>query len=155
MSISLTSPIMGSAQTGLTSPTYTLSADIAPDINGKQYAVTALGGTQTGVTTHTMASPFTVTFTRVKNVRSVPTPNPTTGTIGNAPMNVSKVIVRKGVTPLAGQAAQVAFVKVEIGIPAGSDSADAINLRAMLSACIGALSQQSAGLGDTVITNLL
>lgn len=155
MAFSPTSPVTGAAQTGLTSPTYTLSADVAPDVNGKQYAVTALGGTQTNVTTHSMASPFTVTFTRVKNVRSAPMPNPSTGLIGNAPMNTSKYIVRKGVLPLASQAAQVAFVKMEIGIPAGSDTADAVNIRAMLSAAIGILQQQSAGIGDTVITNLL
>lgn len=150
-----TSPVTGAAQTGFTAPTYTLSADVAPDINGKQFAVTALGGTQTGVTTHTMASPFTATFTRVKNVRSAPMPNPSTGLIGNSPMNVSKYIVRKGVVPLAGQAAQVASIKVEISIPAGSDSADSNNIRAMLALAFGLASQQSAGIGDTVITNLI
>lgn len=155
MAYNPSTPVTGAAQTGLTSPTYTLSVDVAPDMYGKQYAVTALGGTQVGVTTHSMASPFTITFTRVKNVRSVPVPNPSTGIIGNAPMNTSKFIVRKGVTPLAGQAAQVAFVKMEIGIPAGSDTADAANVRAMLSAAIGVLQQQAAGIGDTVITNLL
>lgn len=155
MAFNPSSPVTGAAQTGLTSPTYTLSVDVAPDVNGKQFAVTASGGTQTGVTLHSMASPFTVTYTRVKSVRSVPAPNPTTGQIGNAPMNVSKFIVRKGVTPLAGQAAQVASVKMEISVPAGSDVADPQNLRAMLSAAIGVLQQQSAGIGDTVITNLL
>lgn len=155
MAYSPSTPVTGAAQTGFTSPTYTLSSDVAPDMNGKQHAVTAIGGTQAGVTTHSMASPFTVTFTRVKSVRTVPQPNPTTGIIGNAPMNVSKFIVRKGVTPLAGQAAQVASVKMEISVPAGSDVADPQNLRAMLSAAIGVLQQQSAGIGDTVITNLL
>lgn len=150
-----TSPVTGASQTGLTSPTYTLTNDVAPDINGKQFAVTALGGTQTNVTPHTMASPFTVTFTRVKNVRTVPTPNPSTGVIGNSPMNISKFNVRKGVVPLAGQAAQTAYVRMEIGIPAGSDTADAANLRAMLSCAIGVLNQQSAGIGESVITNLI
>lgn len=150
-----TSPVTGASQTGLTSPTYTLTNDVAPDINGKQFAVTALGGTQTNVTPHSMASPFTVTFTRVKNVRTVPTPNPSTGVIGNSPMNISKFNVRKGVVPLAGQAAQTAYVRMEIGIPAGSDTADAANLRAMLSCAIGVLNQQSAGIGESVITNLI
>jgi hypothetical protein len=49
MSISVTSPITGGAQTGLTSPTYTVVTDTAPPGNpGKQVAVTALGGTQAG-----------------------------------------------------------------------------------------------------------
>lgn len=59
MSFTLTSPITGAAQTGFTSPTYTLTSDLAPDNNGKQVAVTALGGTQVGVTTHSVAAPFT------------------------------------------------------------------------------------------------
>lgn len=155
MAFNPTSPVTGAAQTGLTSPTYTLSSDVAPDANGRQFAVTAIGGTQTGVTTHSMASPFTTTFTRVKTVRTAPVPNPTTGAIGNAPMNVSKFIVRKGMLPLANQPAQVGYVRVEIGIPAGSDTADAPNVKAMLSAAIGILSQQSAGIGETVLTNLL
>lgn len=150
-----TSPVTGASQTGLTGPTYTLTPDVAPDINGKQYAVTALGGTQINVTTHSMASPFTVTYTRVKNVRTTPTPNPSTGVIGNSPMNISKFNVRKGVVPLAGQAAQTAYVRMEIGVPAGSDTADAVNLRAMLSCAIGVLSQQAAGIGDSVVTNLI
>jgi hypothetical protein len=64
MAYSPTSPVTGAAQTGLTSPTYTLSTDVAPSINGKQHAITALGGTQTGVNSHSVAAPFTCTFVR-------------------------------------------------------------------------------------------
>jgi len=61
MTWSPTTPVTGGAQTGFTAPTYTLSVDTAPDINGKQHAVTALGGTQAGVTSHSVSNPFTVT----------------------------------------------------------------------------------------------
>jgi len=42
MTFALSSPVTGAAQTGLTSPTYTVTADTPPDANAKQYAVTAL-----------------------------------------------------------------------------------------------------------------
>lgn len=155
MTITVTSPITGTAQTGLTAPTYTLTADIAPDANGKQNAVTALGGTQTGVTSHSVAAPFTVTAVRPKVFKALGKPNPTTGLIKDVPVNVYKVITRKGVLPLAGQPYVIALCKTEISVPAGSDLADAANIRAMLSAHIGALSQQSAGIGDTAVSGII
>lgn len=155
MTISVTSPITGAAQTGLTNPTYTLTADTAPDINGKQNAVTALGGTQTGVTYHSVASPFTITATRPKVFRALGKPNPVTGLVKDVPMNTYTVLTRKGVLPLANQPFAIAMIKTTISIPAGSDTADAANLRAALSAHIGALSQQSAGIGDTAVSGIL
>jgi len=71
MTISYTNPVTGAAQTGLTSPTYTLVADIAPDVNGRQWAVSALGGTQTGVRTHSASDPFTITVMRPKVFQSL------------------------------------------------------------------------------------
>lgn len=155
MTISVTSPITGAAQTGLTNPTYTLTADTAPDINGKQNAITALGGTQTGVTVHSVASPFTVTATRPKVFRALGKPNPVTGLVKDVPMNTYTVLTRKGVLPLANQPYAIAMIKTTISIPAGSDTADSANLRAALSAHIGALSQQSAGIGDTAVSGIL
>lgn len=155
MSISLTTPVTGAAQTGFTSPTYTLTTDFAPDNNGKQWAVTALGGTQTGVTTHSMSSPFTITATRPKVVKALGKPNPVTGLVSNVPRNSFKWIVRKGVTPASGQPYQIALFTLTGDVPAGSDTYDAANLRAAGSLLIGALNQQSAGWGDTLVSNLL
>lgn len=155
MTITVTSPITGAAQTGLTSPTYTLTADVAPDSNGKQNAVTALGGTQTGVTTHSVASPFTITATRPKVFRVLGKPNPTTGLVKDVPMNTYTVLTRKGVLPLAAQPYVNCMIKTTISIPAGSDTADPANLRAALSAHIGALYQQSAGIGDTSVSGII
>lgn len=154
MAWNLTSPVTGAAQTGLTSPTYTLSTDTAPEITGKQMAVTALGGTQTGVTTHSATVPFTVTHFRPKVFKALGMPNPTTGVISSVPYNVHKVIVRKGVTPAASQQARPARVTVLVEVPAGAETYDAPNVRAMLSLAIGALSQQSAGVGDTVVSGI-
>lgn len=155
MAFSLTSPITGGAQTGFTSPTYTHVADVAPDVNGKQVAVSALGGTQAGVTAHSVASPFTVTIVRPKSFKSLSPVVPGTGLLPSVPKNNWKIIVRKGVTPLAGQPAAVMLIKIELDVPAGSDTADAPNIRAAISAAIGALNQQSAGLGDTLVSGIV
>lgn len=155
MSWSPTSPITGAAQTGFTAPTYTHVADVAPDVNGKQVAVSALGGTQAGVTVHSVASPFTVTMIRPKAFKSLSPVVPNTGLLPSVPKNSWKCIIRKGVTPLAGQPASVMLIKIEVDVPAGSDTADAPNVRAAISAAIGVLNQQSAGLGDTLVSGVL
>jgi hypothetical protein len=156
MAVNLSSPITGLAQTGLTSPTYTIVADTSPSGNpGKQNAVTALGGTQTGVDTHSISKPFTINVTRPASYRALPQPNPVTGVVANVPKNATKVITRKGVIPLAGQASQILLIETTISVPAGSDTADPQNIRAALSAHFGALSQVSAGIGDTVINGVL
>lgn len=155
MTWSLTSPITGAAQTGFTAPTYTHVADQAPDVNGKQVAVTALGGTQAGVVVHSVAAPFTITQFRPKVPKVLSKPNPVTGLLPSVPMNTYKTITRKGVLPLAGQPYAVARMTTVMEVPAGSDAADPANLRAMLSAHIGALSQQSSGLGDTAVSGVL
>lgn len=156
MSISVTSPITGAAQTGLTSPTYTVTADVAPPGNpGEQVAVTGLGGTQTGVTTHSVAAPFTINFTRPASPKVLGTPNPVTGVVGSVPTNTYKVITRKGVLPLAGQPFKVMNITTTIDVPAGADTADPANIRAALSAHFGAVAQQSAGIGDLTVTGIL
>lgn len=155
MAIALTTPITGGAQTGFTAPTYTIVTDLAPSPQGKQVAVTALGGTQVGVTTHTVSSPFTINFVRPATYKVLGKPNPTTGLIKDVPRNTYKWIIRKGVTPLAGQPFAVMQVSVNIDVPAGADSADAPNVRACLAAAIGALNQTSAGLGDTANSGIV
>lgn len=154
MTVSISSPVTGSAQTGLTSPTYTLANDVAPDNNGKQWAVTALGGTQTGVSVHSVSSPFTTTFVRPRVLRALPDVN-SVGRVVNVPNNVYRLITRKGVIPLAGQASRTMIVETLIHVPAGSDAADSEDIRAALSLHIGSLTQQSAGIGDTCATGVI
>lgn len=155
MTWALTSPITGLAQTGFTTPTYTVAADSAPDVNGKQVAVTALGGTQAGVTANAVSSPFTITFWRPKTFKSLGKPNPVTGLISNVPFNVWKVICRKGMLPLAGQPPQTAVFTLTMEIPAGADSASPAEIRGALSALFGAVSQQTSGVGDTLVTGVV
>jgi len=151
----LTSPITGGAQTGFTAPTYTLTSDIAPDVNGKQWAVTGLGGTQTGVLAHSAGSPFTVTIQRPKVLKLLPSGSVSNSIIRSIPRNAWKVIVRKGVTPASGQPASVALFTGEYSLPAGADTFDPTNIRALNSAIVGALSQISAAWGDSQVTGIL
>lgn len=155
MTLALSTPVTGGAQTGLTSPTYTLSTDAAPTNTGKQYAVSALGGTQAGVDTSSSPSrPFTITLSKPPVLRGAPAVNQVTGLLGSVPRNTYKIIGRKGVTVVSGQAPQVMNVTVTIDVPAGADSADAANVRALLSLVIGSMNQVSAGIGDTCVTGI-
>jgi hypothetical protein len=155
MTVSLSSPVTGSTQTGLTSPTYTVTSDTSPNSYSKQWAVTALGGTQTGVIPHSVASPFTIAAYRPAQFKQLGPVRAATGQLGAVPINTYRVNTRKGVIPLAGQAAVPASINSSLNIPAGSDTADPTSLRAMISAHIGTLSQISAGLGDTAQNGLL
>jgi hypothetical protein len=155
MTIALSSPVTGGAQTGFTSPTYTVVADTPPNSYSKQYAVTALGGTQALVDVHGASKPFTVTFQRPNNIRSAPVPNPVTGVMPNSPRNVYSVVVRKGMIPGVSQNPQVAVLRCDLSVVAGADLQEPEDVRAALSLLIGSLNQQSAGLGDTLINALL
>jgi len=155
MSFTLTTPITGAAQTGFTAPTYTIVSDTPPDNNAKQVVVTALGGTQAGVTAHTVAAPFTIAMWRPKAFQALAPVNAVTGVLAKVPYNTYKIITRKGVTPLAGQAFKNCVITTQIEVPAGSDTADAANLRAALSAHFGAVAQQSAGIGDSTVNGVL
>jgi len=153
--ISWTSPITGSTVTGLTSPTYTFVADLAPDFTGKQIAITALGGTQVGVTTHTASSPFTQTFWRPAVLSAPPQINPITGLFKSRPKNnVYRLLTRKGVTPALNQLVSTELIRTELSIPAGAETYDTPNVRAAIAAHIGLLNQISAGLSDTAVTGI-
>lgn len=153
--ITIPNSLTGAAQTGFTTPGYITVVDTPPDVNSKQVAVAAITGTQAGVDAHSVSRPFTLTATRPKNYQVLGKPNPTTGLIASVPINTTKLLTRKGVLVLAGQPSQVAIIRSELQVPAGSDTADSANLRAAISAHIGLLSAISSGLGDTVINGVL
>jgi hypothetical protein len=150
MAISPTSPLPGATQPDLTSPTYTLVSDYGPNSHSKQWIVSSLGGTQTGVDTHSVSKPFTLTVERPSNFRQFGGVNPVTGVVSNVPNNVYVVRTRKGVVPLSGQNPRNCIMETRIVVPAGSDTADLVNLEAGLSAHIGLLSDISTDLGGTV-----
>lgn len=155
MSFAPASPVTGAAVAGLTSPTYTLTTDVAPNINGKQYAITALGGTQTGVDVNTVSKPFSLSFFRPPALRTLPQANPVTGVIKNIPMNVYKMITRKGALPAANQVPMTARITTTIEVPAGADTYEPEELRAMISAHFGAGWAQASGIADTVVSGVI
>jgi hypothetical protein len=88
-------------------------------------------------------------------MKTLPAPNPVTGIIKQVPKNVYKVIVRKGAVPYANQQAQIAMINATIEVPAGTDTYEPEEIRAMLSLFVGALNQISSGFGDTAVTGIL
>lgn len=155
MSFNPSGAVTGATVTGLTSPTYTVTADTPPSNNAKQFAVLTVGGTQTGVDVHSVSKPFTVTMFRPAGLRTLPQANTSTGVVKNVPNNTYKIISRKGASPASGQVPLVARITTTIDIPAGTDTYEPEDIRAMLSCHIGILSNQSAGISDTVLTGVL
>jgi hypothetical protein len=155
MALSPSSPLTGAAITGLTNPTYTLTVDTPPDINAKQWAVTALGGTQTDVVAHSPDRPFTVTVKRPKVLKLQGSPNPITGVVPKSGMNEYAIIIRKGVSTDLNGAAAVAVADVRVRIPVGSTVNDSKNLLALFSALGGFIANQVQGLSDTTSTGIL
>jgi hypothetical protein len=153
MAISLTT-ITGAAITGLTSPTYTPTADVPPNAWSKQWSITGIGGTQSGVDTGASASrPWSVTFSRPQNIRQLNAVD-SNNVLRSVPMNTYVVIGRKGVTPLAGQPAKTMIQRMESSVPAGADTADIPNVKAANSCFLGALWQQAQGLVDLQLTGV-
>lgn len=148
------SNVTGAAISGLTSPVYNVTADTPPNASSKQYAVSSLGGTQTGVIAHSLGAPFTLTMFRPASIKSLGAPN-SAGVIKSFPKNSFEILTRKGVNVLANQPVQLATIRTTITMPAGTDTYDAVSIKAMISAHIGLLSQIPQGISDTVLTGTL
>jgi hypothetical protein len=156
MSIDLvTTPVTGGPQTGFTSPTYTIAVDSNPDFNGKQSVVTALGGTQVGVTVHSASSPFSVAFFKPKVVRTLPKVDLNGGYSAGIPLNVYSFYVRKGAVPAANQVPVACWTKVQFGIPAGVDTYSPAEVRGMTSLVTGLMWNRASGLGDTLVSAVM
>lgn len=151
--INLTSPVTGQAITGLTSPTYTLTSDGAlPAGVSVGWYVSALGGTQTGVTAHSIASPFTISW---KNPKTLVTPGivDATGVYrAQARRNHYELLTRKGAVPISGQAPRMNFVKTTFDVEAGCETTSQNEIAAELSLHIGALTQMRDGILATLVS---
>lgn len=147
MPFSPSSPVSGTNVAALVSPTFTLSSDTPPSGNGKQYAVTAVGGTVVGVTTHKASAPFTLSAFKPATVKTLPPVNPVTGALPQAGNNVYSVITRKACVPLDGQAPRVMIIRTEISVPAGCEVADLPNVAAALSLHSSVINGQADNLG--------
>lgn len=125
--------ITGVTANGLTSPTFTLASDNQPSLNSRSAIVTSLGGTQTGVRTHSPSDPFSITVVKPVTYAGVPAA-PAVGAIGRVQRNKTSAVFRKGVIPLTGQAAQLAEIRVDMMIPAGAEVYDKPNIAAVQAA---------------------
>lgn len=153
MSFAPSSPISGSPVTGLTSPTYTLTSDNPPSPQGKQYYVSALGGTQTGVVPHSASRPFTLSAFKPAALQQLGAIVPSTGALSRVPVNTYKWITRKSVVPLSGQPGRVMVITTTAEVPAGADTADAVNVAAGFSAHGALISgANTQGMYDTVLS---
>lgn len=156
MSFAPASPVTGAPATGFTAPTYTLSSDTPPNAYTIQKAVTAIGGTQTGVdAASSVSKPFTIGFSRPAAFKGMPAVNPVTGVLPRVGNNVYTLLTRKGVLPLAGQQPVVMTIRTEISVPAGADTADAANIKAALSLHAGVLWEQSNEIDGTLTSGVL
>lgn len=152
--ISMTGAVTGAIVTGLTSPTFTLTADGAADAFSAQSAVTTLGGTQTGAAVHSVSQPFTVTIRRPRNLKVLGKAN-LNGYISNVGRNTYTMLFRKGVTPLAGQPFSIAIARFETEIPSGAEVADVANLKSWISFMGGFISSNATGLFQTWTDGIL
>lgn len=155
MTISLTTPVTGGAQTGFTSPTYTIVQDNAVDGNVKRWLVTALGGTQAGVRTHSVSDEFSVTIVKPKVMKVIQAFSSLLPNSFKPAYNRYWFIFRKGGIPASGLVSIPQTVRIPIDIAAGVDNFDAANMRALISFAVGCLNQVSAGIGDTLATGAL
>jgi hypothetical protein len=147
--------VTGGAQTGFTSPTYTLAVDNAVDGNVKKWVVTALGGTQSGVRVHSVSDEFSVTIVKPKLMKMIQAFSSLLPNAFKPAYNRYWIIVRKGVLPASGLVSVPNVVRIPCDIAAGSDNFDAPNVRAMVSLAVGVWNTQSAGLGDTFCNGIL
>jgi hypothetical protein len=150
MAFTPSSPVSGPNVAALATPTYTLTVDSPPAPNGKQYTVSALGGTQTNVAVHSISKPFTLSAFKPSVTKTLPPVNPVTGALPALGVNTFSVLVRKGVVPLTGQTPRVMLVRVSLEIPAGAELNDLPNVAAAISLATGAVYAQAAGLGTLV-----
>jgi len=154
MPFSPDSSTTGGTVTGLTSPTYTLVSDQAPAVNAKQWAVSALGGTQGSASANSVSKPFTASFYKPAVPRALPAANPLTGLRGSVPNNQYKLIIRKGGYSEAGTPC-TAIARLTVDIPAGMDAYNPDEVRALVSFLVGILNEESADFADTLLTGVL
>ncbi len=139
--LDLTTSLTGAVITGLTSPTYDLVEDEKPSLNARQSIVTALGGTQTGVRTHSPTDPFVVTISKPNVSANLPQV-PLNGVLGRVARNLTSFVTRKGTLPLIGQNPQVSEIRTDMKVIAGAEVNDLPNIAAALSVHIGMLTRE-------------
>jgi len=139
MPITLSSPVSGvSSQPDLTSPTFTVVAIPAAVDGALSYGVSALGGTQTGVSAHSLAKPFTHTAYANMNIRT----SDKTGTA----VNKTRTMTRKGLVCDALGTIRQGSIEMILRLPAGSEQFDPVSVQSLISCSLGCNSQQGTAI---------
>lgn len=153
--MNLSTPVAGLAQEGFTDPSIELAPDSAPSPNGKQWYVSGVSG-MPDVTTHSVASPYTVSVFRPATIKVAgPGQATATGVVVNQPKNTYKVITRKAVTINSLGAKAIALVTTSIDVPVGTSDEDLAALKAAISLHGGALIQDPDQWWETAQTGAL
>lgn len=141
MPISLTGPTAAITSDTLTGATYTFTADMASDNRSKVFVVTTLGGTQTGVSAHTVDAPKMFIVKKPAVYQQPSSYNTVTGRYGKVPKNVTRVLFR-GSAKVAANQWELMPISLDIGVPAGATSYDRANVDASFSAFVAGLWDQ-------------
>jgi hypothetical protein len=151
----MTGAVTGGPQVGYTTPVFNMVLDNRPDVRSTQSAITSLGGTMTGVTTHTINAAFTCTVRRPsvwKNL-GMALLNGVTAQYSKVPYNEQVIIVRKAAQVALGQWWTNEW-RLACKIYAGSETYDAPNVRAGASFLAGFLWQNSSGFGQSLVDGI-
>jgi len=146
--------ITGATQTAFTTPAYTLAQDNAPPVLGsRQHVVTAIGGTQANVRASTAGDPFTVLLRKFP-YRALPSKNPVTGLYGSIPRNKVEFLFRKGLKVDSAGLIVPGDVRISASIPAGSETNDSANIRALICFMIGLLAEEAEDIAESMISGV-
>lgn len=147
--------VTGAPNTGLTTPTYTLSLDKAPTYLGIQHAVTSLGGTQTGVSTNSPLLPFTVNLIRPASLKQLAAIRTGSNQLLSNNRNKWRMVFRKGCLLAASPVYGQANVGIDFDLPAGMEVTASPELRALMSLIGGILNSNAVGLTDSFATGVV
>lgn len=138
------------AQTGFTTATGTCTTGRAPDAQSSRFDVTALGGTQAGVRAHSMSDPFSILLRAPKSAKPRPVISADGLIVGNVALNEFQALVTKGCY-VYGTNPRNAYADLRVKVPAGADTVDPANIRAMIGFLVGVLNTYSATIGTDAV----
>lgn len=153
MTISLAGPTAAGTTTALTAATYTFLPDMANDNRTKVFYVSAVGGTQSGVTVHRGDKPKQWMIKRPAVIKTPSAYNQVSGRYGRVPKNVVRTIF-KGAADIAANQPEPLLVTTDFSIPAGAPVYDRANVEACVLASIAALWDQKEEIIQAIYDNV-
>lgn len=155
MTITVSTPITGVPQTGMTAPSFAVVQDSAVNVNSRRWVVA--GVTDAGNTSpHTIGQPFYVEFTRPAVFKTPPAQDTFSGRVLSTPARDEyHVKAVKGV--LCGSAGQYypLLIDATIKVPSGATVTDQAGIRAVFSLFGGFINEDGDGIGDVLINGTM